>query len=128
MNAVFDNLVDYIQAHYLVKRDDTPFWREIRYNLKLTESLKNNLDIWKYRLPQYGDCDVPYGMFSSANYICALYGLDWFDVNNIIREYNSYPHLHNEYENKISNSKWFDNTSVTLGHREYIDLILRQKV
>ena len=33
-----------------------------------------------------------------------------------------------EYENKISNSKWFDNTSVTLGHREYIDLILRQKV
>lgn len=128
MNAVFDNLVDYIQAHYLVKRDDTPFWREIRYNLKLTESLKNNLDIWKYRLPQYGDCDVPYGMFSSANYICALYGLDWFDVNNIIKEYNSYPHLHNEYDNKISNSKWFENTSVTLGHREYIDLILRQKV
>jgi len=128
MNAVFDNLVDYIQAHYLVKRDDTPFWREIKYNLKLTESLKNNLDIWKYRLPQYGDCDVPYGMFSSANYICALYGLDWFNVNNIIKEYNSYPHLHNEYENKISNSKWFENTSVTLGHREYIDLILRQKV
>jgi len=128
MNAVFDNLVDYIQAHYLVKRNDTPFWKEIQNNLKVTESLKNNLNMWKYRLPQYGDCDVPYGMFSSANYICVLYGLDWFDVNNIIHEYNSYPHLHNEYENKISNSKWFDNTSVTLGHREYIDLILRQKV
>ena len=127
INAVFDNIVDYIQAHYLVKRDDTPFWREIKNNLKITESLKNNLEIWKYRLPQYGDCDVPYGMFSSANYICVLYGLDWFDVDNIIDEYNSYSHIHNNNDFMINNSEWFDNTTVTLGHKEYINLILRSK-
>lgn len=127
INAVFDNTVDYIQAHYLVKRDDTPFWREIKNNLKITESLKNNLEIWKYRLPQYGDCDVPYGMFSSANYICVLYGLDWFDVDNIIDEYGSYTHIHNDFDIKIFESEWINNTAVTLGHKEYIDLILRSK-
>jgi tryptophan 6-halogenase len=127
MNAVFDNLVDYIQAHYLVKKDDTPFWKEIKHNLKLTESLKNNLETWKYRLPQHADCNVPYGMFSSENYICALYGLDWFDVNNIINEYNSYSHLHAACANKIAERELIKNTCATLGHREYIDLILRQK-
>lgn len=127
MNKLFDNIVDYIQAHYLIEREDTPFWKEIKNNLKITESLKNNLNIWKYRLPQFGDCDVPYGMFSPANYICVLYGLDWFDVDNIIKEYDSYANYHSEIDNKISTEVLYENNSISLGHREYIELILRQK-
>jgi Tryptophan halogenase len=87
INNIFDNIVDYIQAHYLVKREDTPFWREVKYNLKLTENLKKYLKMWKNRLPQPRDVGCPWGMFSAVNYIQILYGLRWFDTEKIKQEY-----------------------------------------
>lgn len=127
MNNIFDNIVDYIQAHYLVKREDTPFWKEIKYNLKIRDSLKNNLEVWKNRLPQRSDFSASWAMFDASNYICVLYGLDWFDVDNIIKEYNFYPHLHCSTDNDIANSRWEEESSIQLGHKEYINLILRSK-
>lgn len=126
MNAVFDNLVDYIQAHYLVKREDTPFWKEIKYNLKLTESLRSNLEIWKNRLPQTGDCDVTWGMFNSTNYILVLYGLDWFDIDKIKKEYEMYSIHFNDVEYKISNMKNYENSGIMLGHKKCIEIIISQ--
>jgi len=126
MNNVFDNLVDYIQAHYLVKREDTPFWKEIKYNLKLTESLKNNLEIWKNRLPRNEDFTSPWQMFSSANYICVLYGLDWFDIDKIRNEYRAYSRFYENTIQAIVNIKSAEKSGILLGHKEYIKMIMRQ--
>ncbi len=89
INNVFDNIVDYIQAHYLIKKENTPFWKEIKYNLKLTENLKKYLKIWENRLPQPTDIQCSWGMFSAVNYIQILYGLGWFDVKKIKQEYEN---------------------------------------
>ena len=90
VNAIFDNIVDYVQAHYLVKREDTPFWREVKYNLKLTPGLEKHLESWKNRLPVTPDFFCPWGMFNATNYIPVLYGLGWFDVDKIREEYINY--------------------------------------
>lgn len=63
VNAIFDNIADYVQAHYLVKREDTPFWKEVKNNLLLTPNLQNYLDKWKNRLPMSADITCPWGMF-----------------------------------------------------------------
>ena len=127
MNGIFDNLVDYIQAHYLVKREDTPFWKEIKHNLKLTESLKNNLKIWKNRLPRPEDFTTPWQMFSSANYICVLYGLDWFDLDKIKEEYQrGFERFYDNAIQNIMNIKSSENQGIFLGHKEYIKMIMRQ--
>ena len=31
------NIIDFIQIHYLVKRDDTEFWKWVKTNIKLTD-------------------------------------------------------------------------------------------
>jgi len=87
VSDIFDNLLDYVQAHYLVKREDTPFWKEVKYNLKLTTNLQDYLEKWKNRLPLASDIICPWGMFTAVNYIQILYGLNWFDVDKIKQEY-----------------------------------------
>jgi tryptophan halogenase len=89
INGIFDNIVDYIQAHYLVEKETTPFWKEIKYNLKLTKNLKKYLKIWENRLPKPTDIICPWGMFSSVNYIPILYGLKRFNVEKIKYEYEN---------------------------------------
>ena len=91
MVGMYDNIVDYIVAHYLVRRDDTPFWKEIKHNLKIPDSLQSNLDMWKNRLPHNSDIYTPFCLFYANNYIPILYGLGWFDIDAINREYQMFP-------------------------------------
>lgn len=119
INLIFDNIVDYVQAHYLVKKEDTPFWKEVKYNLKLTGNLENYLEMWKNRLPSDIDISENWRMFSAVNYIPILHGLGWFNIEKIKYEYENFgkddsidPFL-NQYEKEIF---W-------LGHKELIKLL-----
>lgn len=90
VNDIFENIVDYVRAHYLTKREDTPFWRKVKYDLPLTPNLKVYLKMWKNRLPLETDLTAPWRMFSAINYMPVLYGLGWFDINAIREEYMEY--------------------------------------
>ena len=93
VNHIFDNIFDYVQAHYLVKREDTPFWKDVKYNLKLTPSLSSILSKWEKRFPLSGDVFCRWGLFTEANYIPILYGLKWFDIEVMSQEYKHISHL-----------------------------------
>lgn len=123
MIKMFDNMVDYILAHYLVKKENTDFWKEIKYNLKLTNSLQNLLSMWKNRLPHQRDVETPWGMFSSINYIPILYGLDWFDVESIKKEYSMLPY-HHQVESDIEQVKYLDNSVISISHKKIIKMIV----
>ena len=115
VNNIFDNIFDYVQAHYLVKREDTKFWKDVKYNLKLTPSLKSLLEIWKNRFPQSDDCDCKFGLFTAVNYIPILYGLNWFDIDMVAKEYDYISHLHMD--------DWKDTklNTLYLGHKKFIN-------
>jgi tryptophan halogenase len=123
INNIFDNIVDYVQAHYLVQREDTEFWKEVKYNLKLTDSLSNHLEMWKNRLPQVVDISCPWGMFSAVNYIPILYGLNWFDVEKIKEEYQFYS-VSDNCESELRNYDTWEKTQFIVGHKELVKMLV----
>lgn len=124
MIDVFDNIVDFIQAHYLTKREDTKFWKEVKYNLKLTDSLKHNLDLWKTRLPRQTDFVTPWAMFGAENYIHILYGLDWFNCEIIKKEYSMFPN-HDYVNQRHEQNVNYENNLKVVKHKNIIKAILQ---
>ena len=119
VNKIFDNIVDYIQAHYLVKREDTKFWKDIKYNLKSTPNLQKYLEIWKNRLPLDIDITCPWKMFSAVNYIPILYGLGWFDVKKIREEFLTY-NLSDKSKEQLDMIVQEENKEFWLSHKKFI--------
>jgi len=119
VDDIFDNIFDYVQAHYLTKRDDVLFWRDIKNCLKLTPSLEKTLDTWKTRFPLFGDIYCRWGMFSEANYIQILYGLKWFNTQSVANEYTHISHL------PIIN--WEDTypNVLHMSHKKFIEEVVR---
>jgi tryptophan halogenase len=120
INEIFDNIVDYVQAHYLVKREDTPFWREVKYNLKLTENLKKYLKMWKNRIPKPTDVHCSWKMFGAINYIQILYGLGWFDIEQIKNEYDNVGN--DDKVNILMNT--MDNHTFWISHKKAIKMLI----
>lgn len=119
INDIFDNIVDYVQAHYLTKREDTPFWQEVKYHLKLTPGLSKLLDLWKNRLPRDVDITCSWGMFSAVNYIPVLYGLDWFDTDVIANEYAAQEFSHDP--GQLQEQSW---DTLWVGHKQFLKMLV----
>jgi len=128
-NKSFDNLVenirDFIILHYISDRRDTKFWKDIAEQ-KIPESLKDKLNIWKYRLPihedfyDYGD----YTLFQDSNFILVMDGMNLFDTKSIKKEFLNMP------ENVIKNADFIiknefeiDRSIKTIGHKDFINFI-----
>tara|TARA_B100001250_G_C19758002_1_gene771073 strand:+ start:111 stop:1556 length:1446 start_codon:yes stop_codon:yes gene_type:complete len=119
VDGIFDNMFDFVQAHYLTKREDTSFWKEVKYDLKITPSLQKSLDKWKRRFPQTDDVSCRFGMFYAVNYIPILYGLKWFDRDVIDNESS---HL---MPVDIVNYSETHNLSLTIGHKDFIKGVIK---
>ena len=84
---MFDDSRDFIQAHYLsTPREDTPFWKANKYELVLSDNIKEKLDMYDAGLPinapfvgediYYGHFDVEFKNFwTNGSYYCILSGL-----------------------------------------------------
>lgn len=126
VNKIFDNILDYVQAHYLVKKENTEFWKEIKYNLKLTDSLKELLGKWKNRLPMSIDVNCAWGMFNSHNYIPVLYGLKWFNIEKIKEEFEASGKIGLDDEVELIDAR--ERNSFTVGHKEMIKMLVNSKL
>ncbi len=74
--AKYEDLKDFIVTHYcLTERDDTPFWRHVKKDLVLSDSLKKQLEVWKYKLPGHSDLKE-IGLFGAPNYMYILAGMN----------------------------------------------------
>mgnify|MGYP001289854813 CR=1 FL=1 len=119
VNHIFDNIFDYVQAHYIVQKEETEFWKEVKYDLKLTPSLKSLLSKWENRFPFAGDIQCKWNLFVSATYIPILYGLNWFDCDRVSEQY--------KYLSHIPIPKWEDTYHYTLhmGHKNLIKEVVK---
>ncbi len=117
VDDIFDNILDFIQAHYLVKREDTPFWKEVKYNLNLTPNLQKYLKKWKNRLPLAHEAQCAWTIFRAMNYIPILYGLEWFNSEKIKQEYENYT----SYKSDLD-LIW--KPAFSLGHKELIQKLV----
>jgi len=91
MNLIMNNIRDFIILHYIVEKDNSQFWNDIK-NIDLPVSLKDKLDVWKHRLPILEDFKgTNYYLFFEHNWVSVLYGLKLMNFDSIKKEFSSYP-------------------------------------
>ena len=86
---MFDDCRDFVQAHYFTtSREDTPFWRANRHELRLSDAIKDKIDRYMSGLPMttgalsddgyYDSFDYEFENFwLNGNYYCILSGMGW---------------------------------------------------
>lgn len=122
-NHIMENIRDFVFIHYLTKKENTQFWKDIK-NIEMPETLKNKMEKWKYRLPIEEDFkETNYYVFWPSNFINVMYGLDLFNKDNIKKEYLSYSKDIRTYvENCIKQEKE-EYKLPRINHKKYLQLI-----
>ena len=122
VESIMTNIRDFIFLHYMVDKDNSNFWKNIR-KIKPPNSLKEKLDIWKRRLPIEEDfLDTRYLLFFPHNWISVLYGLGMIDNDNIKNEYNMLnDNLHFLAESLLTNRRLIDKKE-RISHKDFLTL------
>jgi hypothetical protein len=122
---ITENIRDFIVLHYLTKRNDTEFWKNI-LTIDIPESLKYNLEKWKTKLPIKEDFrkDSSYAMFLPLNFVVVMAGLNLFDNDAILNEYQFLSkNIKNNAEIMINSAVFQDQSKQYLNHKEIIKII-----
>ena len=89
-----DDILDFLQFHYITKRKDTEFWRYYTEKAPMQKSLEAMDAKWKTRCPTASDfSNLHYfntGFFSWHSYIYVGVGLGYFDTNLFTSEYEKF--------------------------------------
>lgn len=125
VNALLDNIRDFVVLHYQTKRTDSEFWKDVQ-KMPLPESLQENLNHWKQNLPISEDFNhLPgYVLFRDQNFLHILHGLKLFDYEKIREEYLSQNPVLLDIANKEL-KQIYQNIELTpkISHKKFIDLV-----
>jgi hypothetical protein len=122
---ILTNLRDFVILHYVTKRDDTQFWKDIQ-KIELPDTLKKKLKRWKDNLPVEEDFNKvsKYVLFRETNHIHIMHGLGLFDQEKIKTEYEMQrSEIKNLAEEEFLANKNYEQTVETLGHKRFLEVI-----
>jgi tryptophan halogenase len=102
-NSMSDTL-DFICLHYITKRNDSEFWKNLNSNYPPTERVKELLSLIKSNNLRFFDTDSTKTptKFSLYSIICVCKGLDLMNYGNIKNYENLIPKV-DEYKSMIDN-------------------------
>lgn len=72
-----DDIKDLIQMHYMTEREDTSFWKEYKYEVPKTDSVRDIIDICNYRSPSMLDFNFYHGSGNWGVWCWTLIGLGY---------------------------------------------------
>jgi hypothetical protein len=122
---ITENIRDFIVLHYLTKRKDTQFWKSV-LKTDIPESLKYNLEKWKTKIPIAEDFknSSTYSMFGPSNFITVMAGLNLFNKEAILKEYNFLSDNIKNYGNILIAQQISDqNATKYITHKEILKII-----
>ena len=92
IDLIMENVRDFIFLHYMIDKEDSPFWKDNKNKL-IPDTLSYNLKKWKDKLPKTEDfTSTEYLLFREQNFTSVLHGLGFYKGNsNIDKEFNSFP-------------------------------------
>lgn len=123
MAASFDNVVDYLQLHYLGNKDESKFWKEKPFTL--TDFNKNNIEqVKKGIFDSFNNFDNSNMMFGLFNWYQVVAGLNLIDTHYLASTLSKNRPLYNDisireiidYRNKVKNS-------IVMDHKKYLNLV-----
>ncbi|MBR19765.1 MAG: hypothetical protein CMA64_06420 [Euryarchaeota archaeon] len=124
INAIMDNIRDFIALHYISNRRDTEFWQDVS-QIELPNSLHSNLQMWKHRLPiadDFSDTSKKL-LFNEYNHALVLHGMDIFNRESLQKQYQHIaPEVKQHIEIVIKEKNDFD-TVKAVPHKTMIDLL-----
>ncbi len=129
MISSFDNIVDFIQLHYITKRNDSQFWKELPNLMTKTDFVQEHLETYKKVLPRRTDFFGEYHMFSAPNWAQVMDGLELFDRNHFKQELISnygegiidqQVRKYQEYLGKIETAVYIDHKVLLEQNKTYI--------
>jgi tryptophan halogenase len=72
----WDRIIDFLKLHYILsKREDSRFWIDNRDPASIPDSLKDQIELWRYRAPGDQDFTSNAEMFPAASYQYVLFGM-----------------------------------------------------
>ena len=74
---MYDDFKDLLQIHYMTKREDSEFWKYVKYELPKTEKTKYMLEMCKHRCPSSLDLDMYHGAAGWGVWCWTLIGLGY---------------------------------------------------
>lgn len=122
MNAVYDNIVSYLQLHYETDRSDSEFWSDRPY--ELTDLNKQVIELAKKGIVNSLLFDKPHLMFRVANWYQILAGLNILDKAALAKNLRSKgdAHIKSFEDLTLQNLKNVENTTA-ISHRSFLDLV-----
>ena len=126
VTELLENIRDFVVLHFICKRRDTDFWKEVA-NLPLPDSLEENLKIWKHHLPIREDFTgkTNYQLFKDMHFLMILHGLELFDVAAIKHEYDTLGASVHAYADHVFEHNHITLFSDTVGisHKKMLELV-----
>ena len=125
VNAIMENVKDFIQLHYMTGRTDTEFWKFVK-EMPLSQTLCDKLELFQSRMVV--DEDLTQGssrvLFASANWFIVMYGLSLIDREQYSKQFETFPTNVREYASQsIENLKKYLKDVKTAKHKTIIDLV-----
>jgi hypothetical protein len=77
--SCFDNIVDFVQLHYITKRNDTEFWRALPSMMTKTDFVQEHLEAFKKSMPSQTYFSNEFHMFNAPNWAQVMDGLELLD-------------------------------------------------
>ena len=119
-----EEIVDFIQLHYLTPKEDFSFWKDFRSTHIISEFVEEILSISLYRQPNYDDFDKR-NIFKLKSYLPILYGLNLISpeaIYNTLSSIGSSKYL--EFLNMRKNHEIFEKMSIS--HIDFLNDINRR--
>lgn len=71
----WDRIIDFLKLHYMLSRRSEPFWSDNREPASIPESLREQLELWRFCPPGNHDFTSNNEVFPAASYQYVLYGM-----------------------------------------------------
>ena len=122
LNNTFDNVIDYLQLHYLNKRTDSKFWQE--KSLVYTDFIRENIVSFTQGIIEPSMFKNTRLMFNVANFYQVLSGLDLISKQGILDLQKSNRENYNDYQrNAAAISVERAKEPYVIKHIDYLNLI-----
>ncbi len=126
VEAIMNNIRDFICLHYITNKTHTEFWKHLQ-EVNIPDSLADNLNMWKTRLPIADDFTdhTKKIIFNEYNYILVMYGLGLLDTQAVRKQFESIPMEAKQFVEQQIQSKLQNDRLKSIPHKMMLDLIRR---
>lgn len=126
-DRVYENILDFVQLHYLGQRTDSEFWRWCKNDMVLTDFNRETIDYFKDNFVSWNFFhENNYELFDELDWIQVMHGLGMFKIEKIKKTYlTDFKEWQTVTENELSIVPSEKNWEF-LSHEATIELIKQQ--